>query len=375
VLEVSAAGAWDDEFRSPARPIRREVLGLMLDGSPTRVAAESLLQKEGNATVGRRIQAATQRTEPMASSNLTAKQRSKTLWNLGGLTLKSAGKRIVAGILENDLFGRASELAYNFILALFPLLLFLMSLFGLFASRGQLLGSNFMSYLADVLPPSSFAVVDRTIREISGNSGGGKITFGIILTLWFASGGMTSMMSTLNGAYSVREGRSYVKVHAIALALTVAVSCLILSALAVILAGGYGAERLGSMFYIAAITVWAWKLLQWPVALMFVVLSFSLIYYFGPDLKEQHWYWITPGSLFGVFVWLTASFAFRGYLHFFNTCSWTYGSLGAVMILLVWFYVTGLAFLIGGEINAQIEHAAAERGHPEAKAEGQKHAD
>jgi membrane protein len=345
----------------------------MHDGSPTRVARESLLPKEGNATVGRRIQATTQRTEPMARSNLTAKQQSKTLWNLGGLTLKAAGKRTVAGILENDLFGRASELAYNFILALFPLLLFLMSLFGLFASRGQLLTSNLMSYLADVLPPSSFAVVDRTIREISGNSGGGKITFGIILTLWFASGGMTSMMSTLNGAYSVREGRSYVKVHVIAIALTVAVSCLILSALAIVLAGGYGAERLGSMFYMAAITVWAWKLLQWPVALMFVVLSFSLIYYFGPDLKEHHWYWITPGSLFGVLVWLTASFAFRGYLHFFNTYSRIYGSLGAVMILLVWFYVTGLAFLIGGEINAQIEHAAAERGHPEAKAEGQKH--
>jgi membrane protein len=124
----------------------------------------------------------------------------------------------------------------------------------------------------------------------------------------------------------------------------------------------------------AAISVWTWKALEWPIALMFVVLSFSLIYYFGPDLKEQHWYWITPGSLFGVLVWLIASFGFRGYLHFFNTYSRTYGSLGAVMILLVWFYVTGLAFLIGGEINAQIEHAAAERGHPEAKAEGQKQA-
>jgi membrane protein len=316
----------------------------------------------------------TYQTGPMASSNLTATQQITTMWNLGGLTLKDAGKRVVAGILENDLFGRASELAYNFILALFPLLLFLVSLFGLFASRGQLLSSHLMSYLADVLPPSAYDVVNRTIREISGNSGGGKITFGIIFTLWFASGGMNSMMSTLNGAYSVREGRSYVKVRIIALVLTVAVSGLILSALAIVLAGGYVAEVVGSQFHMAAITVWTWKTLEWPIALMFVVLSFSLIYYFGPDLKEQHWYWITPGSLFGVLVWLIASFGFRGYLHFFNTYSRTYGSLGAVMILLVWFYVTGLAFLIGGEINAQIEHAAAERGHPEAKAEGQKQA-
>jgi membrane protein len=310
----------------------------------------------------------------MAISNLTAKQQIRTLWNLGGLPLKEATKRTVAGIFEHDLFGRASELAYNFILALFPFLLFLASLFGLFAARGQLLSSNLMNYLAYVLPPSAFDVVDQTIREVSRNSGEGKITFGIILTLWFASGGMNSMMSTLNAAYSVREGRSYWKVRISALELTVAVSLLILSALAIVLAGGYVAETVGSMFHMADITVWVWKVLQWPVALMFVVLSFSLIYYFGPDLKEQHWYWITPGSLFGVLVWLAASFAFRAYLHFFNTYSRTYGSLGAVMILLVWFYVTGLAFLMGGEINAQIEHAAAERGHPEAKAEGKKQA-
>jgi membrane protein len=103
-----------------------------------------------------------------------------------------------------------------------------------------------------------------------------------------------------------------------------------------------------------------------------VTFAFSLIYYFGPNVKEQHWYWITPGSVLGVLLWVAASFGFRMYLHFFNSYSKTYGSLGAVMILLVWFYVTGFAFLVGGEVNAEIEHAAAEHGHPEAKAEGEK---
>jgi membrane protein len=308
----------------------------------------------------------------MTSSRLTTTRQIDTLWTFGGMTATEAGKRVVGGIIENDLLGRASELAYNFILALFPLLLFLVSVLGLFASRGQSLNFDLMDYLADLLPPSAFDLVNRTLVEISRNSGGGKITFGIILTLWFASGGMNSMMSTLNGAYSVREGRSYVKVRLIALALTVAVSFLVLSALGIVLAGGFVAEMVGLRFHMAAITVWVWRAMQWPVALLFMVMSFSLIYYFGPDLHEQRWYFITPGSLFGVLVWLAASFAFRGYLHFFNTYSRTYGSLGAVMILLVWFYVTGLAFLIGGEINAQVEHAAAERGHPEAKAEGQK---
>jgi len=308
----------------------------------------------------------------MSDSNLTTTQQVASMWDLGCLTLKELGQRVWAGIDQNDLFGRASELAYNFILALFPLLLFLVSLFGLFASRGQSLNNNLMGYLAAVLPPSAFDLVNKTIREVARNSGGGKVTFGIILTLWVASGGMSSMMSTLNAAYSVKESRSYIKVRTIALGLTIAVSLLVMAALGLVLLGGYLAEWAGSHLDLGTAAVLAWKVLQWPVALVFVVLSFSLIYYFGPDLKEQHWYWITPGSLVGVLVWVAASFAFRAYLHFFNTYSKTYGSLGAVIILLVWFYVTGFAFLIGGEINAQIEHAAAEHGHPEAKAPGQK---
>jgi membrane protein len=108
------------------------------------------------------------------------------------------------------------------------------------------------------------------------------------------------------------------------------------------------------------------------LALTFVVLAFALIYYYAPDVKERHWYWITPGSVIGVLLWALSSIALRAYLHFFDSYSKTYGSLGAVIILMLWFYITGLAFLVGGEINSTIEHAAAEHGHPEAKAAGQK---
>ena len=100
-----------------------------------------------------------------------------------------------------------------------------------------------------------------------------------------------------------------------------------------------------------------WKTLQWPTAIFFVLVSYSLIYFFGPDLKERQWHWITPGSVFGAFVWLVASVGFRIYLRIFNSYSLSYGSLGAVMILLAWLYATGLAFLIGGEINAEIDRA------------------
>jgi membrane protein len=102
-----------------------------------------------------------------------------------------------------------------------------------------------------------------------------------------------------------------------------------------------------------------WKIIQWPAAILFVVMSYSVIYYCGPHLKERRWHWISPGSAFGAFLWLLTSVGFRMYLHFYNTYSASYGSLGAVMILLVWLYVAGLAFLIGGEINAEIERAAA----------------
>ena len=112
--------------------------------------------------------------------------------------------------------------------------------------------------------------------------------------------------------------------------------------------------------------------MQWTLGLTFIVLAFALIYYFAPDVKERHWYWITPGSVVGVVLWAIASAALRVYLHFFNSYSKSYGSLGAVIILMLWFYITGLAFLVGGEINSTIEHAAAEHGHPEAKPAGRK---
>jgi membrane protein len=115
----------------------------------------------------------------------------------------------------------------------------------------------------------------------------------------------------------------------------------------------------------------AWKILQWPLALFFVVLSFALMYFWGPDAKQE-WQWITPGSLVGVAIWIGVSVAFRVYLHFYNSYSKTYGSLGAVIILLLWLYISGLAILTGGEINSEIENAAAERGHPEAKEAGEK---
>jgi membrane protein len=277
---------------------------------------------------------------------------------LGGLTFWQLIRRVVHGIDKDDLLGRASELAYNFLLALFPLLLFILTLFGLFASRSNELQSSLLSYFAAFLPPPAFQLLKTITIEMAANATSGKLTFGIVLTLWFASGGMSSMISTLNAVYHVRESRSWFRGRIIALGLTIAILILLLTSLFIVLAGEHFSDWIGIKLHLTSIVVIAWKGLQWVAVVLFLALSFSLIYYFGPSLNQRQWHWITPGSLFGEFLWLAASAGLRIYLHFFNTYTATYGSLGAMMILLVWLYVTSLAFLIGGEINAQIERAA-----------------
>jgi len=308
----------------------------------------------------------------ITQSRLSTKEQIESIWKLGGITPSQLGKRVWSEIGQDDLVSRASDLAYNFLLAAFPMLLFLVSLFGLFASQSQHLQDSLFFYLSHVLPPAAFTLIEHTLRETIRKSSSGKLAFGLVFALWAGSGGMSSLISGLNIAYGVRDSRSWIKVKLRAIALTIAISALIMLALLIVLYGGSIAEFIGAKFDLADIAVLTWKIAEWIVALAFVVLAFALIYYYGPDLKEQHWYWITPGSLAGVILWLAVSFGFRVYLHFFNSYSKTYGSLGAVIILLFWFYVTGFAFLIGGEINSEIEHAAAAHGHPEAKPEGRK---
>ena len=305
-------------------------------------------------------------------SALSTDEQVESIWHLGGLTWKQLWVRVWKSMNEDNIFGRASELAYNFILSIFPMLLFLVALFGFFTSRASGFQDRLFFYLGTVLPPAASQIVVRTVHDVARNASGGKLTLGLVLALWSASGGMSSMISTVNVAYSVRDDRPYWRVKGIAVLLTFGISMLVIAALAAVLAGGSAVAFLANHLGLNYLWVIVWKIIQWPAALFFISIAFALVYYFGPDLHEQHWYWITPGSLVGVLLWVAVSFGFRAYLHFFNSYSKTYGSLGAVIILLLWFYITGLAFLIGAEVNAQIEHAAAKHGHPEAKLEGQK---
>jgi membrane protein len=274
------------------------------------------------------------------------------------LTPWQLGRDVFEGIIENNIFGRAAELAFYFLFALFPLILLMVTLFGLFASHRVELQNDLLSYFADFLPPTAFQLLRTVAAELAANASGGKLAFGVVSALWCVSGGITSMISALNAAYHVREARSWFKVRGVALGLSLLISTLLLTALFMVLVGTHFVAWLGTGLRLQSMVVFVWKALQWPAAISFVAVSCSLIYYYGPDLEEQRrWHWLTPGAAFGAFVWLVASFCFRIYLHFFNSYSVSYGSLGAVMILLVWLYVAGLAYLIGGEINARIERA------------------
>ncbi len=295
-----------------------------------------------------------------------------TVWELGGLTWGKLARRVWKELYAGDLLTRAAALSYYFLLALFPLLLFLLAMLGHMAEAGTELRRDMLRYLGTLMPRTASTLVYATVDEISRNADSGKLTFGLLLALWFASYGMGAISETLNSAYGVRETRPFWKARLISVALTIALAVLIITALALVLYGGSIGEGLSARLGLGEAFEWTWKIAQWPIVLAFVLFAFALIYYYAPDVKEQKWYWITPGSVAGVVMWLFVSFGFRLYLRYFDSYSVTYGSLGAVIVLMLWFYLTGAAILIGGQVNAEIEQAAARRGEPDAKLPGEK---
>jgi len=280
-----------------------------------------------------------------------------SLWQLGGLGWKELAKRVWSEITADDIFGRAAQLSYYFLLALFPLLLFITAVLGQFAEAGSELRENLLSLLGSVVPQEAGDLIHETIDKVEEGSGGGKISFGILATLWAASNGMTAICQTLNIAYEVEETRPWWKVRLVSLGLTVALAVLILSALTLTLFGHHIADYVAASFSFGQVFTWSWKILQWPLVLLFVLVAFALIYYLAPDVKDHRWHWVSPGAIVAVTLWLLVSFGFRAYLSYFNSYNATYGSLGAVIILMLWFYLTGAAILIGGEVNSEIELA------------------
>lgn len=289
-------------------------------------------------------------------------------WRIRGWRWQTFGKHLWAKANTDDVLNRAAILSFYFLLALFPLLLFLTALLGSFANAGTELRHNLLTYLRAIVPVSASDLINTTVDEISQKSSGGKLWFGLVTSLWFASSGMGAIIEGLNVAYDVKETRAWWRRTVLAILLTVALAVLIIAALALMFYGSRIAEGIANHYGFGAAFTAAWKVLQWLFVLVFVFLAFQLIYYFAPDLPEHQLRWLAPGAMIGVFLWLLVSFLFGSYLNFYNTYSVVYGSLGAVIILMLWFYLTGVTILIGGEVNAIVEQAAARAGDPEARA-------
>ena len=273
---------------------------------------------------------------------------------------------------KDDISGRSAQLAYYFFLSLFPGLIFFSALLGLIAREDSHLRDELLHAMGAVLPESSFSMVRDMLGQITSGSGGGKISFGVLAALWSATAGMSAVQDTLNGVYEVEESRPFWKRSLIALLLTLSAVTLGIAALVLFFFGSSIATTIGVHSGLSTATAIGWKILQWAIALFLFSLVFALTYYWAPDVEQAKWQWITPGAILGILIWITASLGFRLYLHYFDTYSKTYGSMGAVIVLLLWFYVSGLALLLGAEINSTVESHKAKEGDPSAKEKGEK---
>jgi membrane protein len=296
--------------------------------------------------------------------DLVSRSPLHSLWNLEGIPLSVIAKHTWRAFLDDNLVGRAAELGFYFIFALFPSLFTATSLLGLAARSASKIYYSLLGYLSIVLPYTAMHTVLDTFNQITATATSGKLTFGFVFAIWSASVGFSAIQDSLNVAYKVKETRSYFGARLSAIGVTIILSVLVTLMLASLLCADFFARmaylRIHHHFLAASIAFTA-RGLSWLFALVLLSLFFAVIYYFAPDVKTSHWHWLTPGAAIGIIGWILASFGLRAYVHLFGDYSMAYGSLGAVITLLTWFYLSGLMLLLGAEINSEIEAAAAAR--------------
>ena len=278
-------------------------------------------------------------------------------------------KRTVKEVRDDDCLGLAAQLAYYFFLALFPTVLFVLALASFFPLTNVI--DDMVRLLRPIAPPDVLRFLEEQLRQISNGGSGGILTVGILGALWSSSAAVVAIVDSLNRAYDIEEGRPWWKVRLTAIGLTVALALLVLSSFTLIVVGPTIAEHLASSLGLGPVFAWAWKILQWPVAFFLVSTAVGLVYYFAPD-AEQDWLWITPGAVIGTVLWVLVSWAFKVYVANFADYNATYGAVGGVIVLLLWFYISGLAILVGAELNAEIEHASPHGKDPGEKVPGEK---
>jgi membrane protein len=279
------------------------------------------------------------------------------MWRRGGLTWWQLLVRVWREVWTDQVPGRCAELAYFFLFSVFPLLLFLTSVLGYLAGPDSRLRRLLFRLLGNLSPSSEVTELLRnTLDQIIAGRGGARLSLSLLVALWVASAGMLAVARTLNSAFGVEESRPWWKRRLVAAALTVGFAVLIVCALTILLYGHQIGEALAGAIGVGPAFIVIWHALRWLLVTAFALLSFDTVYNFAPDLgRGSARRWGTPGAAIGVGLWLAASFGFRFYLEEVREgLATTYGSLGAVIVLMLWFYLTALAILVGGEVNSVI---------------------
>ena len=261
-------------------------------------------------------------------------------------------KELYDKFFDTDVMSSSAQVAFYFSFAFFPLLLVLVTLFGIVLESTDELRTELYIYLAQLMPPSAYELVRTTMDEIIESSSGSKLTLGILVTLWSASAGIDSLRIALNRVYEVKETRAWWKTKIESLVLTFLFILLLAVGLAAVTAGWSLVKvALGGMG-MEVTSTWVVTGIQWVAIVVVMIFSTAVVYSWLPCFKKFHWVWISPGSITAIFVWVLFGSLFRLYLQYFNSYNKAYGSLGAVIILMLWMYITGLALLLGGAINS-----------------------
>ncbi len=278
-------------------------------------------------------------------------------WALGGLSLRALGTRVYWKSWDDEILDRAAELSYYFAFALLPTLLFLTALLGLLPVPDLM--PQLMGYVDRVLPGDAASLIKKTLAQVVRGASGGLVSVGALAALVGASSGMLSIMKGLNSAYAVADHRVWWEKRLIAIALTVVFSLFTLTALLLLAFGARLGEAVADFFGLGPLFTVAWKLAHLPVVIFLSLTCLALVYYLAPA-TDRLWSWITPGSAFAVVSWLLMSLGLRFYVGYFDHYNTTYGSIGGLILLMLWLYWSGVALLLGAEIDSTIERAGAE---------------
>jgi membrane protein len=272
-------------------------------------------------------------------------------------------RRTGAEVLSDDVMGMAGQLAFFFVLALFPALIFFVSLVAYLPGD---MAQQLVVSLQPVLPQAALDIVRDQIQKLTDAEPHGILTFGLLVAIWSSSGALIAIISTLNRAYDITEGRPWWKVRIVAVLLTLGLATMVIVALGLLILGPMLAAKSGAWLGLGPAFVTAWTIARWPIIFLLVSFGIALVYYHAPD-ADQEWIWITPGSILATLLWIGASLGLQMYIRVAGSFAETYGALGGAMVILLWLYVSGIAILVGGEMNAEIEHAS-----PEGKQPGEK---